>query len=229
MRRPGARGRAGAAAAFAIASLLLAPARIAEEPAGLRLETWVRTACGGTGHCLRWQSAQRLSALLAERMDVPEGERIRLAGAIAAEAEAAHLDPLLVLAVIAVESSFDVDAVSHQGALGLMQLMPATLRREAERARIAAGDLTDPVLNVRAGIRYLRRLLDDFRQDQDLALMAYNAGPQRISRLRREEGGVPEYYREYARRVRAEHRRLRREGKAPLALAGDEAPRLAVR
>jgi membrane-bound lytic murein transglycosylase MltF len=230
MRRPSARALAAATAATcAVASLLLAPARIADEPAGLRLETWVETACGGTGHCEQWQVVQHLSALLAERMELPEGERTRLATAIAAEAQLAQLDPLLVLAVIAVESRFDVDAVSHQGARGLMQLMPATLRREAERARLAAGDLTDPVLNVRAGTRYLRRLLEDFRQDQDLALMAYNAGPQRISRLRREEGGVPGYYREYARRVRQEHRRLRLVGKPRVALAEGQVPRLAVR
>ncbi len=149
------------------------------------------------------------------------------AATIAAEAQLSRLDPLLVMAVIAVESSFDPEAVSHRGARGLMQLKPSTLRREVERARLGPGDPGDPVLNVRAGIRYLRRLLDDFRQDQALALMAYHAGPQRISRLRRGEGGVPAFYREYVRRVEVEHRRLRREGRARVAMA--EAPASALR
>jgi soluble lytic murein transglycosylase-like protein len=229
MRKPSARGLAAATAVLAVGGLLLAPGRIGEAPAEPRVETWVTATCGGAPDCARWQSAQALADLLAERMDLPEGDRLRLATAIAVEADVARLDPLLVLAVIAVESSFDVGAVSRRGALGLMQLKPSTLRREAARARIRIADLDDPVANVRAGIRYLRRLLDDFRQDQELALMAYNAGPQRISRLRHEEGGVPEYYRSYARRVEAERRRLRSEGRDRVAMAEGRAPRGSVR
>jgi len=154
--------------------------------------------------------------------ELDEEERVRLATAIAEEAEEASLDPLLVLAVIGVESGFDPEAVSERGAQGLMQLRPSTMQREVERARLEADDPEDPVLNVRAGVRYYRRLLDAFRQNHDLALMAYNAGPQRISRLLREEGGVPERYRGYPRRVRAELRRLRADGRTradPVATA----------
>jgi soluble lytic murein transglycosylase-like protein len=212
---------------MAVSALLLSPARVGELPAEPRVEAWAAATCGGARDCERWQSAQRLSGLLAERMEAPPEQVLRLATAIAVDAEVARLDPMLVLAVIAVESGFDADAVSRRGALGLMQLKPSTLRREAELARLRVGDLTDPVLNVRAGIRYLRRLLDDFRQDQELALMAYNAGPQRISRLRREEGGVPDYYRGYARRVEAEQARLR--GEARVAMAEGRAPADAVR
>lgn len=230
MRRPSARGLAAVAAAMSIAgAVLLAPGRIGEIPVGPRVETWVAATCGGAQNCARWESAQRLAPLLAERMDVAPDEVLRLATAIAVESDVARLDPLLVLAVIAVESSFDADAVSKRGALGLMQLKPSTMQREAERSRIHGGDPADPVFNVRAGIRYLRRLLDDFRQDQELALMAYNAGPQRISRLRREEGGVPEYYRGYARRVQAEHRRLRGQSRARVAMAEQQAPVTAMR
>lgn len=153
-----------------------------------------------------------------------DDERLRLATAIAEEADEAKLDPLFVLAVIQVESGFDLDAVSDRGALGLMQVKPSTLRREAERSNLDLIDPDDPVLNVRAGIRYYRRLLDAFRQNHDLALMAYNAGPQRISRLRRAEGGVPERFRGYARRVHAELRRLRADGASRVALTEDAAP-----
>jgi hypothetical protein len=228
MRGSSAKVRGAAAAAVFAGALLLAPGRVGETPSRAGIESWVEASCGGADPCERWLSAQRLSTLLAERMDLPDEDRLRLAKVIAVEAEVARLDPLLVLAVIAVESGFDADAVSHKGALGLMQLKPSTLRQEAERSRLS-GDPTDPVVNVRAGIRYLRRLLDDFRQDQELALMAYNAGPQRISRLRREEGGVPETFRGYARRVEAEHRLLRTEGAERVAMAEGRAPRNAVR
>lgn len=227
MRGPSARGLLGATLAVVVFGGVVGVPRAGDErPALPRVETWISAACGGSQPCQRWQSVQRLSAILSERMDLDEAERVRLATAISEEAEEARLDPLFVLAVIEVESGFDAEAVSHRGARGLMQLRPATLRSEVERGDLAE-DASDPVLNVRAGIRYYRRLLDAFRQDQDLALMAYNAGPQRISRLRREEGGVPEAYRGYVRRVQAELRRLRGDGR--VAMAGRATPRDAVR
>lgn len=195
--------------------MALAPRPVAEPPALPRIESWISAACGGDFPCDRWLAVERLGEVLAERMpELGEEDRVRLASAIAEEAEEARLDPLLVLAVIEVESGFDPDAVSERGAQGLMQLRPATMQREVERARLDADEPGDAVLNVRAGVRYYRRLLDAFRQNHDLALMAYNAGPQRISRLLREEGGVPERFRGYPRRVHAELRRLRADGKA---------------
>jgi soluble lytic murein transglycosylase-like protein len=200
-------------AAAAFGAVALQPRAGGEPPSLPRVETWISAACGGDEPCERWDSARRLSTILSVRMpELPEDDRLRLATAIAEEAAAAKLDPLFVLAVIEVESGFDHEAVSHRGAQGLMQLRPSTLRGEAERSRLVLGDPdepVDPVVNVRLGIRYYRRLLDAFRQNPDLALMAYNAGPQRISRLIREEGGVPDRYRAYARRVNAEFRRLR--------------------
>lgn len=232
MRGPSARGLLGATVAVAVfGAAVLTPRVAGEVPSPLAAERWISAACGGEGQpCARWQAVQRLASLLGDRMEeASHDERLRLASAIVEEAGGARLDPLFVLAVIEVESGFDQDAVSHRGALGLMQLKPATLLREAERSRLEADDLADPVLNVRAGIRYFRRLLDAFRQDQELALMAYNAGPARISRLRREEGGVPDFYRTYPRRVYAELRRLREDPRARLALADGAAPRTAMR
>lgn len=145
--------------------------------------------------------ADRLPGLGVE----PRGQ---LAGAIVRESEAARLDPLLVLAVIEVESQFDVEALSGAGAMGLMQLREATLRGELRRHGLD-GDLRDPVMNVRAGVRYLRRLLDAF-SEQDVALMAYNAGPNRILGYLR-AGQIPDRFHVYPRRVKAVLRRLRRD------------------
>jgi hypothetical protein len=159
---------------------------------------------------------------LASRIrGLSNGERLRLAVAILDEAEMACLDPLLILAVIQVESAYDAKARSSRGAHGLMQLRHATMRHELARSRLSPGnprDQRDPILNVRAGVRYYRRLLKTFKS-QDLALMAYNAGPNRISQYLR-SGGVPDRFRTYPRRVRAEVKRLEK------ALTGE--PRLAV-
>jgi soluble lytic murein transglycosylase-like protein len=131
----------------------------------------------------------------------------RIARAIFAEARQAGLDPLLVLALIHVESSFNPLAVSSAGAVGLMQLLEPTMRRELERSNLPPSDPRDPVANVQAGVRYLRRLVDAFG-DMDVALMAYNAGPNRI-RAHRRNGGIPERFHEYPQRVRRELTRLR--------------------
>jgi soluble lytic murein transglycosylase-like protein len=136
------------------------------------------------------------------------GERGRLAAVIVREAEEARLDPLLVLAVIEVESSFDADALSGAGARGLMQLREPTLRGELRRHGLE-GDPADPIDNVRAGVRYLRRLMDSF-PGEEVALMAYNAGPNRILGFLR-AGEIPDRFRVYPRRVKAVLRRLRRD------------------
>ncbi len=131
-----------------------------------------------------------------------------LARAILDEAEEARLDPMLVLAVIQVESGYDPSALSPAGAVGLMQLLPGTLQREALGLGLPDSDPEDPVANVRAGVRYLRRCLDSYR-DRDVALMAYNAGPNRLYAWI-QAGAVPAEVKGYARRVLAEQRRLRR-------------------
>jgi soluble lytic murein transglycosylase-like protein len=151
----------------------------------------------------------RVDAWLAVRIpELEDGDRRRLARTLVAEAEGAHIDPLLVLAVIEVESSYDPGALSDRGAYGLMQLREPTLRREVERAGLEWGDARDPAVNVQAGIRYLRRLLDAFGREE-VALMAYNAGPNRILRYLR-GGAIPDRFQTYPRRVKAELGRLRR-------------------
>jgi hypothetical protein len=159
-------------------------------------------ACGGAP-CLpqaRLGVAGLVEDHLAERMSLGDRDRRRLARTIVLEADAAGLDPLLVLAVIEVESSFDPSAESSAGAAGLMQLVPATLRAVAEREGLGEVDPLDPVDNVRVGIRYLKRCLDSYRSSEELGLMAYNAGPNRILSLLR-GGEVPLRYYGYPTRV----------------------------
>jgi len=149
----------------------------------------------------------RIQAEVAARMpDEPPAVHGRLARAIVLEAARAGVDPLLVLALIHVESSFDPEVVSSAGAVGLMQLREPTMRREVERSGLRMTDPHDPVLNVQAGVRYLQRLIAAFG-DVDVALMAYNAGPNRI-RGHLRQGEIPERFHHYPRKVRAELRRL---------------------
>ena len=129
-----------------------------------------------------------------------------LARAILSESEAARLDPLLALAVIEVESGYDPSAVSAAGALGLMQVLPGTMKREVAGLGPEHRDPQDPIANVRAGVRYLRRCLDSY-PDPEVALMAYNAGPNRLYGWIR-AGTIPPEVVAYARRVLAEHLRL---------------------
>lgn len=94
-------------------------------------------------------------------------------------------DPAFVKAVVRQESAFDPKAISHAGARGLMQLMPKTAYRVAQRLSIpySRARLTgDPTYNVRIGRAYLLQLLEDYEGSPILALSAYNAGPSRVSR-----------------------------------------------
>ena len=108
--------------------------------------------------------------------DFPYATSIRQA------AERHGLDPLLVVAVVETESHFNARAVSHRGAVGLMQVMPSTASLEPEA-------LAEPTLNLEHGARYLRYLIDRYDGDLELALAAYNAGPTNVRRY----GGVPPF------------------------------------
>lgn len=93
------------------------------------------------------------------------------------------VDAALVSAVIKAESDYRPSAVSHKGAQGLMQLMPATARR------FGVTDAFDPAANIYAGTRYLRWLLDEFGGNPELALAGYNAGEGNV----RKYEGVPPF------------------------------------
>ncbi len=92
------------------------------------------------------------------------------------------LDPALALAVVDVESAGGKHQISDAGALGIMQLMPGTA------ADYGVTDRCEPQSNIRAGIRYLKKLYTEF-DDPLLMLAAYNAGPERVY----QKGGIPEF------------------------------------
>ncbi|EEG07758.1 lytic transglycosylase domain-containing protein [Pseudogulbenkiania ferrooxidans] len=102
--------------------------------------------------------------------------RARVAGLIDDTARALNMDAALLHAVIAVESGYNPSAVSPKGAIGLMQLMPATARR------YGVADPYDPAQNIRGGAQYLRDLMSRFDNDLKLTLAAYNAGEQAVAR-----------------------------------------------
>src|SRR5499433_338279 len=137
--------------------------------------------------------------------------RAQVSNAVAEEARRAGYDPLLILAIIDVESDFDPEAVSSRGARGLMQIQPVTLHWFAEKQglRLSREEMAaDPGLCVRLGVRYLRSLQDRFGGDLPMALMAYNAGPDRIRQALRERAVDP--FRFYPRRVKRDFERFRR-------------------
>lgn len=112
--------------------------------------------------------------------DSPEGLRLlidRMATEHGVDVKLAH-------ALVKVESNYKPNAVSPKGAMGLMQLMPATARQ------YAIDDPFDPIQNLTAGLRHLRGLLDRYgRGKESLALAAYNAGEGAVSRYK----GIPPY------------------------------------
>lgn len=120
------------------------------------------------------------------------------------------LDPLLVHSVIKVESNYNPYAVSPKGAEGIMQLMPGTARRFEVANTFSASE------NIEGGVRYLRYLLDTFR-DQQLALAAYNAGEGAVMRY----GSVPPYREtaDYVRKVGERHQQARKSAAAKLSTA----------
>ncbi|MFB3905499.1 MAG: lytic transglycosylase domain-containing protein [Acidobacteriota bacterium] len=105
------------------------------------------------------------------------------------------ISPDLVKAMIRVESNFNPDAVSNKGCKGLMQLLPDTAKR------FGVKDVFDPTQNVEGGVKYLRFLLDYFKNDLSLALAGYNAGENAVTRYK----GIPPYRetRDYVKKVTA--------------------------
>ncbi len=100
--------------------------------------------------------------------------RSRYVHLIESSARRFNLHPELLHAVIRAESAYNPSAVSSAGAIGLMQLMPATA------ARYNVSDIYDPAENIRGGAQYLRFLLDMFEHDLRLALAGYNAGENAV-------------------------------------------------
>lgn len=154
------------------------------------------------------QGEGRFLAAMEALRDMPEGSRVPVPSVqhlqdIAAAQGArilgatigTNVSPALALAVISVESAGRATAISHAGAQGLMQLIPATA------ARFGVTDSNDPTQNIRGGVAYLDWLLSEFDRDIVLALAGYNAGEGAVRR----NNGVPPYAetRDYVPRVLA--------------------------
>jgi hypothetical protein len=125
-----------------------------------------------------------------------EFEIEQVAQTIVHEAERLGVPPSLILGVIQIESGFYNFAVSNKGAMGLMQIMPATGRALAQRQGIpwqGRETLFDPVVNVRLGITYIAWLEARFGRI-DAALAAYNWGPGHIGQRIRSGAALPERY-----------------------------------
>jgi soluble lytic murein transglycosylase-like protein len=178
-RLPGAAKRLPARALTGAVVVLAASA----VPASAQIYTW-RDANGNLV-----LSDQRPSSETAARtFAVPKAPDVRATRAVAMRhwntyedliAEHARIQgirPDLVRAVVQVESAFNPYARSAKGALGLMQLMPATIRQYGVKNPF------DPAENVRAGVAYLRGLLDRYHDNEELALAAYNAGPGAVDK-----------------------------------------------
>jgi len=132
-------------------------------------------------------------------------KRERFEKQIEAAAKANKIDPALIHAVIAAESGYNPFARSSAGAVGLMQLMPKTAKRFGAKNRL------DPAQNIKAGVRYLRTLMNLFDNDLELALAAYNAGENAVIRAGNRIPPYPEtmtyvprvlkYYKQYRKRI----------------------------
>lgn len=133
-----------------------------------------------------------------------------------------ELDPALLKAVMAAESGFKPDAVSPKGAVGLMQVMPATAQRyglQADKKKTVAQKLTDPKTNIRLGARYLRELHKLFPAQPDLVLASYNAGEGAVQKYNNTIPPYPET-RNYVRIV-TDFYRLYKPAAPKLAIASD--------
>jgi soluble lytic murein transglycosylase-like protein len=162
---------------------------------------------------VRSTEASQIDAVLLRR-GPGLGLRLReqVAMAIDEESREAGFDPMLIIAIIDVESDFVENAVSEMGARGLMQIQPITLQfiAEREKLKLPPKELeADPALRVRLGIRYVRFLMSRFGNDLNLALMAYNAGPTRVYTAYLK--GELEQFQPYVVAVRREYASLKRE------------------
>ncbi|SNS68395.1 Soluble lytic murein transglycosylase [Noviherbaspirillum humi] len=138
------------------------------------------------------------------------------------------LEPALIKAVMAAESAFNPGAVSPKGAIGLMQIMPATAERyglAGDRRQSLEQKLADPKTNIRLGARYLRDLQKLFPQRPDLVLAAYNAGEGAVQKHRNR---IPPYAetRNYVQLVTQFFRLYQPEAQR-LMVAANDAPALA--
>jgi soluble lytic murein transglycosylase len=152
-------------------------------PLSARADIYKYVDANGVIHFTNTPTSSRYNLYLKERSPGSSSGDSSFRAIISRQAATFRLDEALVRAVIKAESGYNPRAVSKKGALGLMQLMPDTARLLKVR------DPLDAEENIRGGSRYLRLMLDEFNGNLDLALAAYNAGPNAVRR----HGGIPPY------------------------------------
>ncbi len=155
--------------------------------------------------------ANQVKAVLSRypRWIGPSG-RESLANLLVAEGQRAGIDPLLLVALIWVESAFCNSAISCRGARGLMQVMPATgeeMARDLGLEWTGPDQLHDPEINVRLGAYFLKRLLDLYSGNYRLALTAYNRGLKNVRFIMRRHGFLRPEFTGYYCKVRRTYRR----------------------
>lgn len=137
-------------------------------------------------------------------------ERAKIAAIIAREADKHNIDPVLVVSLIYVESSFNRKALSNKNAKGLMQLLPDTaeyIKRKSRKDVDDAKNLFDVETNIKLGIAYLDYLITKTKGNVEYALIAYNMGPSNLNKaLKRNK--LPKTY---SNKVLAEYNRLVKE------------------
>jgi Transglycosylase SLT domain len=175
MRRSGILNSTGLLCALAAAGVCLAPLR------ALGTERIVLVD-DGHGHLVYVSVEDPPARPTGLRQAILRQPKAEIEKYVQQSAQRHQVDPKLVRAVIQVESDYDTHAVSNKGAMGLMQLMPATAQRLGVANPFNAGQ------NIEGGVNYLKYLLDLFGGDVSLSLAAYNSGEGRV--LRR--GGVPQ-------------------------------------
>jgi soluble lytic murein transglycosylase-like protein len=145
---------------------------------------------------------------------IPRVQATLLAEEIDRNAQLYHFDPLLIVAVVLTESQGKIGAVgrnatgTNSGAMGVMQVKPATARQTARSLGLEVSDSTrlwDPTFNLTVGVAYLLQMVHRYR-DLRLGIMAYNVGAANLETALRGESDLPE---EYYRKVFAKYRHLR--------------------
>lgn len=145
-------------------------------------------------HAMQQHRVARLQSWLSAQNGAMEAAEA-LAQSVIRESERHALDPVLVLAVIHVESRFDRNAISPRGAQGLMQVRTTAVQELIGEGRLPARrhDLRNPQVNVEVGVSYLAHLVAMFG-DLNTALAAYNWGPTRIREKIAANEGIPSAY-----------------------------------
>jgi len=188
------RGQAGLARALQLIALGLRSEGVREWNWSLRGlgERELLTAAQWACEREVWDRCINTSERTRDSIDITQRYPLPLRDAVLPQAREAGLDPAYIYGLIRQESRFIMDARSHVGASGLMQIMPATARWTARKIGLPfqPAQITDQAVNLKLGTAYLKIVLDDFGGSQALAAAAYNAGPNRPRRWR--EGAVME-------------------------------------